>query len=373
MKQLEYTVRFTTPAFLGNAEQSGQWRTPPFKALLRQWWRVVWAVDHSFSNDITAMRREEGLLFGVASDGEGDSRKSRIRLRLDRWDEGRLTAWQALPTVTHPEVKFAVGSDLYLGYGPLTLPKGAKAPALKANAAIQAAESAMFSLAVPHTATLALERALALMHGFGTLGGRSRNGWGSFALMPQGDTGPLAVDLPLRPWRGCLDRDWPHAIGCDDKGPLIWQTAPHTDWSALMKTLAVVKIGLRTQFKFPNAAPPHPEPLPRHWLSYPITRHGTRAFDRNARLPNSLRFKIRAAPQQPEKFVGVIFHVPCLPPRSFNPDQTAIESVWRRVHTLLDELAKPASSRGYLSISDAQRRAALKPSLDAVSLKRIPE
>lgn len=28
MTKLEYTVRFLTPAFLGNAEQSGQWRTP---------------------------------------------------------------------------------------------------------------------------------------------------------------------------------------------------------------------------------------------------------------------------------------------------------------------------------------------------------
>lgn len=39
MKKLEYQVSFTTPAFLGNAEQQAQWRTPPFKALIRQWWR----------------------------------------------------------------------------------------------------------------------------------------------------------------------------------------------------------------------------------------------------------------------------------------------------------------------------------------------
>ena len=36
-----YTLRFLTPAFLGNADQNGQWRTPPIKALLRQWWRVA--------------------------------------------------------------------------------------------------------------------------------------------------------------------------------------------------------------------------------------------------------------------------------------------------------------------------------------------
>jgi len=41
MKVLRYKVEFLCPAFLGNAEQNGQWRTPPFKALLRQWWRVV--------------------------------------------------------------------------------------------------------------------------------------------------------------------------------------------------------------------------------------------------------------------------------------------------------------------------------------------
>jgi hypothetical protein len=33
MIKLEYQVQFNTPAFLGNAEQDGQWRTPPFKGL----------------------------------------------------------------------------------------------------------------------------------------------------------------------------------------------------------------------------------------------------------------------------------------------------------------------------------------------------
>ena len=41
MEKLEYKVSFLTPAFLGNAGQEGQWRSPPFKALLRHWWRVV--------------------------------------------------------------------------------------------------------------------------------------------------------------------------------------------------------------------------------------------------------------------------------------------------------------------------------------------
>ncbi len=29
MRTLAYTITFVTPAFLGNAEQAGRWRTPP--------------------------------------------------------------------------------------------------------------------------------------------------------------------------------------------------------------------------------------------------------------------------------------------------------------------------------------------------------
>ncbi|HJO35322.1 MAG TPA: hypothetical protein QF361_03765 [Gammaproteobacteria bacterium] len=391
MKTRKYDMRFLTPAFLGNAEQSAQWRTPPIKALLRQWWRVVWAAENGFSNDIAAMRREEGFLFGVASDGEGDSRKSRIRLRLDRWDEGALkkSQWPSDDTVLHPEVQnrqgqaMQVGSALYQGFGPLIYDRERRSTTLKANAAIQAGESAALAIAWPtrHNDLVLpnvdadntrhrLERTLALMHGFGTLGGRSRNGWGSFALAPQGDPGPLALDLPLRPWRDCLDRDWPHAIGRDDKGPLIWQTAPQPDWKALMKTLAAVKIGLRTQFVF-TTGKNAPNPEDRHWLSYPVTNHSVQPWGGNARLPNSLRFKVRALPDG--RLAGAIFHVPCLPPAAFRPDRKAIEGVWQRIYALLDELSQEKGKRAYASIGDLQRRTALKPLLDSLTLQRVQE
>jgi CRISPR-associated protein Cmr1 len=385
MKTLEYTVRFTTPAFLGNAEQSAQWRTPPFKALLRQWWRVVYAAEHRFQIDVAKLRHDEGVLFGHAwlendtfeRDGRQvttAARKSAVRLRLDRWDDGKLASsqWQALATTSHPEVRQAVASDLYLGYGPVTLPRGAQRATLKANAAIQAGECAQLSVAVPETQALRIERALWLMARFGTLGGRSRNGWGSFALFPVSPgEGQGVRELPLRDWQQCLDRDWPHAIGRDGKGPLIWTTAPQDDWKVLMKTLAVIKIGLRTQFVFPNAQPPHQQALPRHWLSYPITRHTTKAFDRNARLPNSLRFKVRATDDG--RLVGVVFHVPCLPPAAFAPDRTAIIATWQRVHGLLDELTQSVAARRYPTITDADRRAVLKAGLDGVALQRIAE
>jgi hypothetical protein len=66
MKRLAYILTFLTPAFLGAAEQSGRWRTPPVKALLRQWWRVVWAFPMALSRLRTSPDRymdQRGLVW----------------------------------------------------------------------------------------------------------------------------------------------------------------------------------------------------------------------------------------------------------------------------------------------------------------------
>jgi CRISPR-associated protein Cmr1 len=337
-------VHFLCPAFLGNAEQSGQWRTPPFKALLRQWWRVAYAADQGFSVDINEMRTAEGRLFGTAADAIGSS-KSQVRLRLDPWAPGSLKNWPALTTVRHPEVGRPVGSDLYLGYGPLTFAAGRTA--LKTGkVAINAGERATLRIAVAAEATKIeygyISKAITLINLYGTVGGRSRNGWGSFSLDTLDGTPAIPSSLDpslLRPWREALGVDWPHAIGRDQRGPLVWQTDAVADWKDMMKQLAEIKIALRTQFKFPDRKPPHPEPLPRHWLSYPITRHVTAKWQRNARLPNSLRFKLRRSDRDPTKVRGVIFHVPCSPPPEFksNEYKTDIETLWKKVHAFLDE------------------------------------
>ncbi len=347
MRVLEYKVSFTTPAFLGNAEQQAQWRTPPFKALLRQWWRVAYSADQTGRLDVARLRAAEGRLFGVAADG-GDSRKSQIRIRLERWSIGRLTSWGTLDSerVAHPEVKSRdgrpapVGAQLYLGYGPLEFAGGQTS--LKARAAIQAGEVAKLSMAFPlESEAHRLDIALLLMHHYGTLGGRSRNGWGSFSLTPANLNTPVldgALDDSLTvPWQKALELDWPHAIGRDARGPLIWQTAPLDDWKSAMRRLAEIKIGLRTQFKFTTGRDAA-QPEARHWLSYPVTNHTVREWGNNARLPNSLRFKVRV--ERNGKLRGVIFHVPCLPPPRFRPDREVVMGVWTRVHEFLGHPAQ---------------------------------
>lgn len=349
MRELIYQVSFNTPAFLGNAEQQAQWRTPPFKALLRQWWRVAYAASKNYRVDVATIRNEEGRLFGHAwlendRDARGEkvaARKSLVRIRLGQWSVGKLKNWDGSdPTVPHANVPKPVGSQLYMGYGPLVFRNGT---ALKANAAIQSGEHTTFALACPLEDAALIEAALGLIDHFGTVGGRSRNGWGSCTLQSQNTSSTLAVSVPVRDWKECLGLDWPHAIGQDNQGTLIWQTQPHTDWKALMKELAVVKIQLRTKFIF-TTGKNAPRTEDRHWLSYPVTNHSVQAWGGNARLPNSLRFKVR--PTTDGKLIGVIFHMPCLPPPAFSPDRTAIERVWQQVHSFLDGQAALTRSKG---------------------------
>ena len=120
MKKLSFQLQFHTPAFLGDATQSGRWRTPPFKAQLRQWWRVAYAAQQRFAVNVAEMREIEGHLFGHAwleddKDADGKkvaARRSAVRIRLSQWDAGTLKTWEPLPSVKHEEVKLQVGSDL---------------------------------------------------------------------------------------------------------------------------------------------------------------------------------------------------------------------------------------------------------------------
>ncbi len=348
MQTQEITIQFHTPAFLGDANQSGRWRTPPFKAQLRQWWRVAYASQRRFAVDVGEMRDIEGRLFGHAwlendKDEQGEkvaARRSEVRIRLSQWSEGKEKPWTSQDSqVQHSNVhdrdgkQKPVGAQLYMGFGPLIYDKG-KGTSLKGNAAIQAKEEAKFSIAFPQAQAALLEHALQLMHLYGTVGGRSRNGWGSYSLRPIGGEHTPMHTPPVQALAKCLDVDWPHAVGSDAKGALIWQTLPHKDWASLMKTLAQIKIALRTQFAFKsgnNAAAPED----RHWLSYPVTNHSVSKWGNNARLPNTLRFKVR--PTADGQLTGVIFHMPHQPPKEFGSNPKTLERIWQQVHQHLDQ------------------------------------
>lgn len=362
MQILTYQVSFNTPAFLGNAEQQAQWRTPPFKALIRQWWRVVKAPQVGYSH--RELLTLENALFGAAfDDGEAKSHRSRIQLRLSDWGLGGLAQLPAMATHTHPEVKtrdgkpVAVGTAVYLGFGPVTLHGIRKAIAPNAT-------PLELKLRCPEADAPDIRKAMQLAAWFGTLGSRSRNGWGSLNLEGEGLTGldglcdsKLSEQAPLRTLPAALgDRlagEWPHSMGlCADERPAVWRVfaekttregKPYfqgfSDWKPVMERLAALKIGFRTQFKF-NTGKPHSRVEDRHVLAYPVTNHELSGLN-NARLASQMRFKV--VKNKAGEFFGLITHLPCAMPAAFfsgsvvrPPEISRQIEVWQQVHQFLN-------------------------------------
>ena len=359
MHRMSYEVKFLTPAFLGNAEQNGQWRTPPFKALLRHWWRV--AVAQEYGNDFEKMRQAEGRLFGHAwlKDGAGKAwaSRSKVRLRLDSWEEGALTtdSWpngKFKQVATTRDGKGRVRSDVYLGYGPVLPPsksEGRKTAELghKAIAEGKSVTLRLLAKTMPEERQ-AVGDAMQLMHWFGTLGSRSRNGWGSLESFSE-DGRIVAVNAmprnPLlnrivQPWQKCLRTDWASGIGSDDRGPLIWVTEPYNDWWDSMNRFAQILVDVRRTAKNHQSG----EIGGIHLLGYPAGGNWkVNNWGEQSRLASPLRFKVV---KWEGKLRGMVFHVPYGIPkplreklspadaRWLNENQ---EQVWLEIHSLLDK------------------------------------
>ena len=329
MLKKEIKICLNAPAFLGDAEQKGVWRTPPIKAMLREWWRVAAAPGVGYRHE--QLRQMEGKLFGNAW-LENDFSKSLVRMALEHWKVGTLTQHTPLSKVPHPEAEKA-GLLNYLGYGPID--KGQ----FKNGAALQANEANTLSLAYPDDPANKIEQALQLIDWFGTLGGRSRNGWGSLGLSGQSALTRQNATLTgvLRPLADCLKLDWPHAIGQDNQGPLIWESgASFNDWQAAMRFLAQTKIGFRVHLGF-TTGKGSSQVEGRHILAYPVTNHDVRAWGGQARLANQLRFKLfRDASGQ---LRVRIYHTPHKCPLTSGMSEAQECAVWQKIHIWLDQQA----------------------------------
>ena len=336
IQQLRLQMRLCSPGFLGDAHQSSVWRTPPIKALLREWWRVAAAPDSGYEH--RSLRETEGLLFGNAwleKDADQNSRycKSKVRMALGHWDEGKMRKHEPIGKIDHPEAERAgrkVEPLNYLGYGPIDRGQ------FKNGAALQAGETNTLDLAWPVEDADAITHTLQLIDWFGTLGGRSRNGWGSLSL----GLDALTVDhahlgAVLRELKQCLKLDWPHALGSDSNGPLVWESAnTFSDWQSAMRFLASTKIGFRTSLKFEGGGP-HRQPQERHVLAYPVTNHAVQAADwgGNARLANQIRFKLFSA--EANKLKARIYHTPHKSPLAIG--NISELDVWQSIHRWLDD------------------------------------
>lgn len=357
MEQLSYEIRFVTPAFLGDAEQNGAWRTPPFKALLRQWWRVAAAREHDYSH--RALRETEGRLFGNAwlepKNGQSQFCKSRILLRLDPWSMGNLSSdrWPGGPmekVMTTRDAKGpGISADLYMGYGPVLPPnKRDGRTRITIRNAIDPADSARLRIGVESELKTDVAAVLQLIQWFGSMGSRSRNGWGSLELEPYQNAPalrpiPQPNDIVLtrcsRPWQECFRAEWPHALGADIGKPLIWISEPQHDWRKVMGCLANVKVAVRLaakSFRGPFGIGGI------HFLGYPAGgKWELKKLGKEARLASQLRFKII---RKERDFFGMVFHLPCRFPDALRMklddgqigwiEQNEL-LVWEKIHSTL--------------------------------------
>lgn len=259
MQQLSYEIRFLTPAFLGDAAQNGRWRTPPFKALLRQWWRVVYARDNNFEVDIKAMRHDEDMLFGHAwldddfTQRNGHrhrvpGRQSAIRLRLDLAEAQSSGAW----TRGTQHGVGPVPTDLTTGYAWFGLVDSKSKQPLRDGIAAKPPESdRRLRIACPHAEeTARLETAMRLITRFGQVGARSRGGWGSLHIKDLTALPDHELVGFSRALGDCLQHDWPMSLGRDDVGILLWHSkTSFPTWDQAMKVIAVERRAVRLALK----------------------------------------------------------------------------------------------------------------------------
>ena len=275
----EFTLKLTSPAFMGNAEQKGQWRTPPIKALLRQWWRVAYAAQHGFKISVPDMRQKEGRLFGFAADiglknGQGDSlqaQQSLLRLRL-------MEAKGKNPWTLGSQQGVAPLSDKldtsYAWFG--LIKRGNNGPDKTAIKPDDIEGRRLLKLALPEQHWPQIQQSLQLINQFATLGSRSRGGWGSLQLEGVEPLTAAQLNKYARPLDQCLADDWAMSLAVDSHGLLCWQSnKAYKDWAAAMSFIALQRKLVRGELKLPQNR-----------------REAVGFANSNGRMPSPLRWKV---------------------------------------------------------------------------------
>lgn len=223
----EYQLELVTPAFLGGADQSAQWRTAGIKALIRQWWRVVWTAENP-NQTVSDMRVAEAVRFGSVQDGL--NRKAQIQIRFDEKAENKNS-------VVHGIQRDPNQSLQYLGFGPFVQPtRPSSKTALNAKSKIKFKILVQGKDDVQTTKfTQEIDKTMFLVHQFGALGSRSNNAWGSLHIT--GDIQPQDLKPYGKNLAQCLQSDWKQAISQDSKGLMIWQTSALSSLDDVMQKL----------------------------------------------------------------------------------------------------------------------------------------
>lgn len=330
----ELDCEIITPMFLGNASQEAELRAAPFKGLLRYWWRVANGVKYKEHKELL---KAENHIFGSPDETGGKSQVTIKVVANSKMIQGQST-FSNPGLIDHPECersKHKTNPLNYLaGMGLIHYKKGILHSYFSPGG--------KFSLVVSasHEAVKDVEASLNLFNIFGAIGSRSRNGWGSFYWKGNQDSPVSSV----RNFSDAFDRDYPHCLGQDNKGPLFWKTKQaRPNWEDCMKDLAEIYVSIRAgneQLHIPKLEVNSGSPPDRHLLGYPITNHN-KVWGPQGRHASALRLLVR---KEHSGHRGYILHLPHL----FSTDmwkngKERQMKIWqKKVYPTLDKLCTRA-------------------------------
>lgn len=355
-KKAEYSVEVLTPMFLGGADGNGELRSPPFKNALRAWWRLA---RGNLSAQALLMAEQE--LFGGVTDivpGKGINGDGKViagRSRVDVVVAGSVDTYSPRSKINigykkNPEAKGNnVSLGAYLGMGPIHFSGNLeKMPVLPGQ---------KFKLSVSFSGEHEEEilDALSLFAHLGSLGSRSRNGWGGVYLHPENGTRPLVSLTDLYRKYGAELRSifngpgqgktYPFRLGYQDSGnnegtPLMWKIKDAPDWKKAMQAAAETYMDLRQVFKFPKEKPRGAEN--RHIMGYPVTGHPVQEWGGfNGRMPSQMRIVVR---RTGNGFRSCFLHLPHRLPKRWDEKKLGSElSNWQELHSWLNRNCVPIS------------------------------
>lgn len=356
MEKLDLTIEFLTPTFLGGADQQGELRSPPFKNLLRQWWRIV-----NGNLPLDQLRFREGELFGAVQEDKVHKilpHSSQVRMSIKDSNVSNYSGSSLqYPKVgiNHPEVggKF-MPIEVYLGMGPVFYNKDTKNSEYK-RSAIKPGSTCGIEITFPKNNTSILE-ALYLIGLFGSIGSRCRNGWGSLGITTNH---PLLTPRNITDLKTAMNdgKQYPHTLCTNEKGFLAWETQPQNDFVTAWQQLAQAYLSARTTDIMKNFGTAvvaddkhtqfvaHKSASARHLLGYPTTHHkindetwgeNKKNFNKPKKIEGRLASPLRMAiKKEGTRFIGRILHLPYSVHMNFPGNQ---EGVWQNVHSTLDSL-----------------------------------
>ena len=325
----EFKIEVLTPMFLGGANGDAELRAAPLKNAIRYWWRIT-------KGDLVHkdLLKEEQKLFGGVS---GEASRSLVDVVVTgsvKTGAAKESDWIGVkknPEVQNKEVPLSA----YLGMGPIDF------HGKYTKKRILPGEKFDLFITYPKESTESVIDALSLFAEFGSLGARSRNGWGSFDLFEEGKSKSLLPREKLIEKYGKeistifeINRKYPFKLGKSNEQLLLWRIGTHNTWKEAMKLAGDSYMDLR-QKELPFAKGKPKGVQKRHILGYPVTNHILGLWGgKNGRMPSQLRIIIRKTDNQ---YYSYFFHLPHKISKPWNPSLGSELSVWLKIHQYLDE------------------------------------